>query len=133
MSSCKCLNPDGGGTTCPAQHIAICTRWKDGECYGECIPIPKRYSFVSNELKKWIEHIVEANVLSHVDKGLRKGVAYPLRRIERLTSNFNDKDSSGQMAFNTLGAVKVQVRFSVEFSRRNSEFDDNENFNVNFS
>lgn len=67
-SECKCLNPEQGGTKCPVQHVALCIRGKDRECYGECIPIPSSYRSISNEFKLWIQSVVNEKVNEHISE-----------------------------------------------------------------
>lgn len=65
---CNCISPKGGGTTCPPQHIALCIRGKDRQCYGECIPIPEKFSSFSEIFTVWAKNTVRVKVAEHISK-----------------------------------------------------------------
>ena len=69
-SQCNCIHPEGGGTICPIQHLAICIRGKDRECYGECIPIPREFNPFSYEFDSWANDIIRTKVEDHISNNL---------------------------------------------------------------
>lgn len=110
-SECKCINPDGGGTKCPPQHVAICIRGKDKECYGECLSIPGVYYVDSPTFKLWLENSINEVVSNFTIQN------YPQKnrnsRLQRLynTNLFED----GKLMFQ-IGDIKIFVRVSYVFA-----------------
>lgn len=107
---CTCTNPNGGGTKCPVQHVAICIRGKDNECYGECVPIPTNYSFITSRFNLWLQSRIE-NVV-----GIYASENYPdLMRFSPLTiSSQSNLLDGGKITFR-LDNTSIHVRFSYEF------------------
>lgn len=109
---CKCLKPEGGGTKCPPQHIALCIRGKDKECYGECIPIPNKYRIESYDFKDWLLDNLESKVGEYVSNNLPNAFPYQSTGINKISESNLSK--GGTLTFSSnLG--NIYVRYSFEF------------------
>lgn len=64
-NECRCSGASGGSTKCPENHLAICVRGRDRECYGQCIPIPNQYDHKSESFYQWLSLKLKATTLSH--------------------------------------------------------------------
>lgn len=114
-NECKCTHPDGGGTECPLQHVALCIRGKDRECYGTCIPIPGSYSFPTSGFGNWLDNIIDQSVNDYAranygEKASQFGVT-------RLSDSSALQD--GRITFQ-LDTIEIHIRLSYEF-RDNTE------------
>lgn len=120
-TQCKCLNPEKGGTKCPEQHLALCIRGKDRECYGECIPIPSDYKKVSERFTAWSEIAIKERVIQHmVDfKEEYRAFESPERLSESLktTSDLDFSNLSGILEYRTLNFDEIKVNFKFSFSQ----------------
>lgn len=124
-SECKCLKPEGGGTKCPPQHIALCIRGKDKECYGECIPIPNAYRFDTFRFKQWMFDSIENQIGEYVSN--------VLAQENRLDSLWLEKSvessllNGGTLTFmSPIG--NIYVRFNFQFKDEGFEPGGLENF-----
>jgi len=113
-TECKCTNPDGGGTKCPSQHIAVCIRERDGQCYGECVPIPEKYGYVSDRFTQWLEREINHAAREFVNKKTDLNIS--------LFSNQSIKtheisNYTGQLTYYIGGTNRIFVRFLFEFSK----------------
>jgi len=107
---CKCTNPDGGGTKCPVQHVAICIRGKDKECYGECVPIPTNYTSTTSRFNQWLQNSVEDVVRIYAGENYPNSI-----RLSPLTiSTQSDLLDGGKITFR-IDNINIYVRFSYEF------------------
>src|SRR5687768_7527130 len=84
-NECKCTNPDGGGTKCPPQHLAVCIRAKDKECYGECVPIPTDYYEDTRDFNQWLGHQVEDVVVDYVSTNFNP--SFYVRELQKLSED----------------------------------------------
>lgn len=127
-TNCKCLNPEGGGTKCPTQHIALCIRGKDRECHGECIPIPNEFKNTSESFAFWSESVIKEKVVEHIKEfeddykafGSKEYVSNMLRTIK--ISDF--QGFSGRLKYTTTEQDSIEVSFSFSFEEN---IDPNEN------
>lgn len=121
-SSCKCQNPEKGGTKCPTQHIALCIRGKDRECYGECILIPKEFGKVSQNFTRWSENIIKEKVVDHMKDLVEDYKAFGSK--ENLVNNLrsesqpNFQNYSGRIKYSTSNFDKISVNFSFSFEEK---------------
>jgi hypothetical protein len=106
---CKCTNPDGGGTKCPIQHVAVCIRGKDRECYGECVPIPENYSTTTNNFNRWLSEKVKEVVLDYATQNYAIIFNAFLEQMSK-----SDRDQGGKITFR-FGNVLIYTQFSYEF------------------
>lgn len=111
-NECKCTNPDGGGTRCPAQHLAVCIRGKDKECYGRCVPIPSNHSFATRGFKQWLDISIEEAVREYALNNYRRDMEDSY--LDRVTGS--DSTQGGNMTFHLGGNIRIYVQFSYEFS-----------------
>ncbi|SOD81067.1 hypothetical protein [Spirosoma fluviale] len=113
MSSikCKCTHPDGGGTTCPPRHVAICIRGKDKQCYGECKPIPIEYNSVTFQFQKWLSDDIRKAVIEYIEDN------YPINKD--LMSFKRGPDlllpDSDNLVYEVEGIGKIFVKINYEF------------------
>jgi hypothetical protein len=112
-NECKCLNPDGGGTKCPPQHVALCIRGRDRECYGECVPIPINYSRPnSSQFIDWLNDSIRSKVLTYLENNYEdyaKSFNYNvLEKVGEDTSN-----NGGVLSFQSNVGI-IRVRYSFE-------------------
>jgi len=113
MSSvCRCLRPDGGGTKCPSQHVAVCIRESDGECYGECIAIPGNYQSIDPRFTQWLNQQLTDAVREFVYKNTSSEGSY--LRHQPITGDALG-NYSGRLTFD-LGSNRIFVRFQFEFA-----------------
>lgn len=111
-SECRCL-PDGGGTKCPPQHIAMCIKGTDRHCYGECIPIPLSYSFASSEFLYWMDNSIMKNFGEYIKRNFADRIYYTDDDPERI--NKQNFEKGGTTVFNVNGIGNFRVRYSYEF------------------
>lgn len=117
---CKCLKPDGGGTKCPPQHIALCIRGKDKECYGECITVPNKFRSESYQFTDWLKDEIENKVAEYVSNNFFHVHTYESKRIEKINESVFDK--VGTVTFrSSLG--DIHVRYSFEFKGDDLDLD----------
>jgi len=107
---CKCTNPDGGGTKCPVQHVAICIRGKDKECYGECVPIPTSYTSATNRFNQWLQNSVEDAVRTYVTENYSSSMRFSPLTI----SSQSDLLDGGKITFR-IDTISIHAKFSYEF------------------
>ena len=110
-NECKCTNPDGGGTKCPTQHVAICIRGKDKQCYGECVSIPHSYRVATSDFKQWLVDEIEGAVRQYAVENYADNLG-PLSII-RITQA--DRPSGGGMTFRIEGGITISVQYSYSF------------------
>ncbi|MGO4294413.1 hypothetical protein [Chitinophaga sp. RAB17] len=114
-NECKCTHPDGGGAKCPVQHVALCIRGKDMQCYGECVPIPGSYSFETSGFNRWLDDIINQSVNDYARANY--GEKTSQFGVTRLSDSSALQD--GRITFQ-LDTIKIHIRFSYEF-RNNIE------------
>lgn len=107
---CKCTNPDGGGTKCPVQHVAICIRGKDKECYGECVAIPTNYTSTTRGFNQWLQNSIKDVVGIYADENYPDTIRFSPLTI----STQSDLLDGGRIIFR-VGNINIHVRFSYEF------------------
>ncbi|CAM1348722.1 hypothetical protein [Tenacibaculum halocynthiae] len=120
-SKCKCLNPEKGGTKCPTQHIALCIRGKDRECYGECIPIPSEYNHISDRFTFWAQNEVSERVNEHILSNKKLYKDFP-----NFKERFNEFKKEGHRDIHPKGFAKfsneindeIRVQYSFSFEDR---------------
>ncbi|XOV94427.1 MAG: hypothetical protein ACFHWX_06920 [Bacteroidota bacterium] len=123
-ANCKCLNPKGGGTKCPEQHIALCIRGKDRECHGECIQIPDEFTEVSDKFSSWSENTIQEKVVEHMKEfendyhafGSRESISNMLRT----ESKQRDQGFSGKFEYSTSQFDRIVVNYSFSFAEKTS-------------
>ena len=113
-TECRCTNPDGGGTKCPSHHLAICIRELDGQCYGECIPIPSYFQIVNPHFFQWLEEEVNKAAREFVD--IRTSLKGKFINDQPIT-NKDVSNGGGRLVYRLPGANKVYVWFRFEFDR----------------
>ena len=111
-TACKCTNPDGGGTKCPSQHIAVCIRERDGHCYGECVPIPDRYDHITFDFSQWLTRELNRAIREFIDKWTTLNVAL---FTDQYINTDAIRDYIGQLTFE-IGYTRIYVRFRFEFA-----------------
>jgi len=114
-NECRCTNPDGGGTKCPDQHVAICIRGRDRECYGSCVKIPGYYSNTSGEFNRWLQVNIEGEVVVYAIQNYSREME--IFRLE--ISSQSELRDGGKITFQ-IGDVRIYVKFSFQF-RNDSE------------
>src|SRR5690554_4855603 len=118
-ANCKCLKPEGGGTKCPTQHIALCIRGKDRECYGECIPIPDDFRKVSKQFTYWSENQIREKVVEYMKEFARDYKAFgpkdQVSRMLRKETEFDFQNLSGRQIYSTRENDRIVVTFSFSF------------------
>jgi hypothetical protein len=109
-SQCRCINPDGGGTVCPPQHIALCIRGADMQCYGECTPIPALFDSITRDFAEWVNFSIYTTVNQYAVNTYDKG-----EQLIPTLDLVNDLFSfSGQRVYQ-YGNSRIDVRFSFSF------------------
>tara|TARA_Y100000815_G_C13110624_1_gene412983 strand:- start:60 stop:464 length:405 start_codon:yes stop_codon:yes gene_type:complete len=121
-SKCKCLNPEKGGTKCPTQHIALCIRGKDRECYGECIPIPNKFEKISQNFTQWSENTIKERVAEHMKDLTEQYKAFGSKEylVNQLRSEneLDFQNYSGRMKFSTSNFDEINVNYSFSFEEK---------------
>lgn len=120
-TKCKCVKPDGGGTTCPDKHIAICVRARDRECYGECIAVPAsvpRSPFISlrDSFEDWAEIASEEAAKDYVlsvDQEVSK------EQLMQFDVNRFRTEDGGTITFSHFSLGKIYVRYFYDIKTRN--------------
>lgn len=111
-NECKCINPDGGGTKCPVQHIALCIRGNDQQCYGECLPIPGDYSQQTPNFNQWLQDSIYHSVNEYAEDNYAQ--RFPYRSLEVQSSA--EEPSGGRMTFRFDNYV-IYVKYSFQFDK----------------
>lgn len=115
---CNCLNPKGGGTTCPPQHIALCIRGKDRQCYGECISIPEKFGSFSESFTAWAKNTVKVKVEEHISKNsniyLKPNFKETLHTLEK--EEIMDTLPKGISKFRNDTNDEISVQYSFSFA-----------------
>ena len=110
-TACNCMNPTGGGTKCPNQHVAICIRERDGECYGECIPIPGKYYSTGEMFRSWLQFEITSALKDFIEqKTSLKSWKMPDVIVSPETLN----STKGSFQFQ-LGSDRIYLMFRFEF------------------
>ncbi len=122
---CKCLKPEGGGTKCPPQHIALCIRGKDKECYGECIPIPNTFRFETVKFKEWMTDSIQQQISDYISTVLAQENRHDSFWLEKdVESTFQN---GGTITFmSPIGSI--DVRFNFQFKDEGFEPGSFQNF-----
>ncbi len=111
---CKCTNPDGGGTKCPIQHVALCIRGKDKECYGECVLIPNSFYTATDNFNSWLLNKVEEVVFDYASENYKnQRIDFSLEQILK-----SDRIQGGKITFR-VDNILIYVQFSYEFKNDN--------------
>ncbi len=117
-TNCNCQNPKSGGTKCPPQHIALCIRGVDRECYGECIPIPREYRQVSENFTYWMQNEVNQKVQEHIsdNSNLYRQLSNFNETLHSLEKeNYLDKLPKGFSKFRNSNDDEISVQYSFSF------------------
>lgn len=117
---CKCTNPDGGGTKCPVQHLALCIRGKDMECYGECIPIPNSYHRATNMFHQWLSE----NIENATELYVRKNFSFYDERIFINRAAESNTLEGGKVIFDVNNQLRIYVQFEYEFRNNINPLDE---------
>lgn len=116
-NECKCTHPDGGGMKCPSQHLAVCIRGRDKECYGDCIPIPSNYKIQTSDFSLWLIEMITQSVDQYAQEHYSKLITrFPLKR-----SSENLQGQGGRMTFRINNFVNIYVRFSYDLPEEGPE------------
>ncbi len=128
-NECKCIKPDGGGTSCPEQCIALCVRGRDRECQGKCIPIPREFIGASFQFTSWMDKKIKAEM-----KEYAMSVGFPGLTESTFDSYFNtertESINGGSIVLTHPIHGKVAIRFHYEFDIPIGGA--TEDFNVNY-
>ncbi|MAT90266.1 MAG: hypothetical protein CMC35_06195 [Flavobacteriaceae bacterium] len=116
---CNCIKPKGGGTTCPSQHIALCIRGKDRQCYGECIPIPQKFRSFSESFTFWAKNIVKEKVNEHISKN--SNIYFDTKDFKEISHNLEreevfDSLPKGISKFKNEFDDEISVQYSFSFA-----------------
>lgn len=117
-TNCNCQNPKSGGTKCPPQHIALCIRGVDRECYGECIPIPEEYTQFSDQFTYWVENQIKERVKEHIyeNPNLYSGLSHFREFSHSMEKeHYSDKLPKGHSKFRNSDDDEIGVNYSFSF------------------